>query len=154
MTPRFALRLEGTDISDPFRDRLLSLVLTDVAGMEADTLVLRLDNRESQIEMPRRGVNLALELGFDGAPMVAMGRFTVQGLSGEGEPDTLTIHAVAADMTGQIRAPRTQTWEGMTFGEIAAAIAARHGLQTTVAAALASHRFGMWHRRPSPIYTC
>lgn len=141
MTPRFTIRAGTDDVTTTIADRLMDLTITDNAGLEVDELQIRLDARDSVIAFPRRGVTLTVDLGFQGSPMAKMGSYVVQGVAGNGPPDTMTITAHAADMTGDIRVPRTVTWENQTFGQIVAAIAARHGLSNAVTAELANHPF-------------
>lgn len=128
MTPLFRIRADGGDATAAIADRLISLTLDDGDGMEADTLELVLDNRDRRVDEPATGARLDVALGFAGAPLVAMGLYTVNAVAGEGPLETLTIRAEAADLAGPIRSPRTETWEATTLPAIVERIAARAGL--------------------------
>lgn len=138
MTPAFRIAADGQDATAPIADRLLSLRVTDEAGLEADELELTLDNRGDRIEPPRRGAVLTLALGFTGAPLTEMGRFVVTATRGAGPVRTLSVVARSAAFDGPIRAPRTRVWRDRSFGAIARAIAAERGLTLRIAPAFDS----------------
>ncbi len=56
--------MDGADITQKLEKRLLSLTLTDNRGFEADQLDIELDDADGQLQLPRRGVVLSLELGW------------------------------------------------------------------------------------------
>lgn len=135
MTPAFRIAADGRDATAPIADRLLSLRVTDEAGLQADELEIALDNRDDRIAPPRRGAVLTLALGFSGQPLTEMGRFVVTATRGAGPVRTLSVIARAADFDGPIRAPRTRVWRTMSFGAVARAIAEERGLTPRVAPA-------------------
>ena len=47
MRPDWRILIDGQDRSEAFRDRLLSLTITDESGYHSDTVSVRLDDRES-----------------------------------------------------------------------------------------------------------
>lgn len=51
------------DATDCFRERFLSLSVTDEAGRESNASTLRLDDRGGAIEPPRRGTEFKVSLG-------------------------------------------------------------------------------------------
>ena len=155
MTPAFSLIADSTDVTTAIRDRLLSLTLADRAGMKSDTLTLRLDdrflllqnrhtvhpvhNRDGQIELPRKGAELSVSLGYERKP-VKMGVYIVDELELSAPPATLTIRAKAANMRSSLKAHKTRAFDEMTLGKLVAVIAAEHGLEPRVGDALASIR--------------
>ena len=128
MTPELRIRADGADITDVVRDRLVSLSVTDAVAEESDTCELTLDDRAPGIALPPTGAVLEVELGYAGRGLALMGRYTVSEIAQEGPPDTLTLRGAAADMLGSLKAPRTQSWDFPTIGEIVGEIAARHDL--------------------------
>ena len=100
MQPSFRIVADGTDVTQRLNDRLLKLTLLDKPGMESDSLILRLDDRDGQVALPRRGAVLEVHLGYAGEPLMRMGRFTVDTLQWAGPPDCLTVTAKAGDMRG------------------------------------------------------
>ena len=155
MTPAFSLIADRTDITAAITDRLLSLTLADRAGMKSDTLTLRLDdrflllqnrhtahpvhNRDGQIELPRKGAELSVSLGYEQKP-VKMGLYIVDELELSAPPATLTIRAKAANMRSSLKAHKTRAFNEMTLGKLVAVIAAEHGLEPRVGDALARIR--------------
>lgn len=141
MRPAFRIEADGADITGRLSDRLLSLVVTDAAGWQSDTAVIRLDDKVrgratgGAIALPRKGAKLRIWLGLERAAF--MGVFTVDELTVEGPPATVTISAKAADMRQEMKAPVTRSWHGVTVGDLVATVAARHGLSPRVAAELA-----------------
>lgn len=135
----FDVSANGRSITSLLNDRLVSLTITDAPGYESDTAEIVLDDRGYRIALPKVGATLEIALGFVETGLTRMGRYVVDGVSGEGPTATLTIKAKAADMTGAIRAPKTRAWEKKTLGDIASAIAGEHGLKAAVDAALKGH---------------
>ena len=136
MTPAFRIVADGADVTAVIQDRLLELTVQDLAGGEADTATLGIDDRANRVALPAHQAKLEISLGTRQTGLVAMGAFLVDRTELSGPPSTLRIQASAADMSGAIRAPRTTAWEGQTLGDIARAIAARAGLKPVVAAEL------------------
>lgn len=141
MRPIFEILVDGQDITARIGDRLLGLNVTDRSGHESDDLTFTIDNRGGLVEVPNRGVTLELSLGYRETGLVRVGAFVVDGASGEGPAQTMTITAKAADMTARLRAPRTRAWQDITLGEIVGEVATRHGLTGQTESALQGHRY-------------
>jgi uncharacterized protein len=137
MTPAFQISVAGEDVTAGLADRLLSLTITDEDGGTADRLELSLDDRDGRIAFPDTAATLVVALGFRGQALAAMGTFTVDGVSGDGPVQTMQITATAADLKGDIRAPRTRAWEGKTLALIVKTIAAEAGIRPVVGESVA-----------------
>ena len=136
MTPDLRVSANGRDITDVVRDRFLSVSVTDVVDEQADRFELTLDDRAPGIAVPPTGAGLDVELGFLEAGTAPMGSYTVTEVEKSGPPQTLTIRAHAADLLGELKAPRTRSWSLMTIGDVVGTIAGRHGLEPRVDPAL------------------
>ena len=141
MTPAFSILANGSDVTARFADRLIALTLTDNDGEEADRVEITLDDRGGLIALPDMDAVLEVALGF-GAALEPMGRFAVDGISGEGPEQTITLTATAADLKGPIRAPRTRAWEGKTLAQIVGQIAEETGLRAVIGESLAGAAWG------------
>ncbi|MEL6477608.1 MAG: contractile injection system protein, VgrG/Pvc8 family [Pseudomonadota bacterium] len=139
MRPIYQITVDGQDITAQIADRLTTLTVIDEAGFEADRLDFTLDNRQGLIERPRRGVKLELALGFIETGMTRIGSFIVDSLSGGGPNQIMNVSAKAVDLTGGIRAPRTEGWTEVTLDTVVTTIARRHQLTPVIAPILAPH---------------
>ena len=141
MTPDFRIEADADDVTAAIRDRLLSLRITDEDGVKADRLEMALDDRDGRIAFPATDTVLTVSLGFRGAPLALMGRYAVDGVSGEGPTRRMTVAAHAADMKTEIRAAQTRAWEGKSLADIVKVIASEAGLDPVVAASIAGVRW-------------
>lgn len=125
---------DGTDVTGNFKDRLVSLTITDEAGSRSDTAEIMVDDRSNLVALPVTGAKLQIALGVGG--LVEMGTYVVDDVSGEIAPDTMTVSAKAADMLGGIRARKTRSWSEVTVEDIVGKIAGEHGLKPMVSDSL------------------
>jgi hypothetical protein len=139
--PGIRVSIDGKDITsrlvDTSRKRVLvSLTVTDEAGLKSDSAELVIDNREG-FPAPPVGSNMEVWLGYEPAPKY-MGQFRIDEWTKGGPPNTLTVSAKSAEFTTQIKETKARSWDGMTIGSIIQQIAADHGLGTAVDPALAA----------------
>lgn len=142
MRPAFKIIAQGSDITALIADRLISLQITDKAGVESDRLTITIDDRDQRIELPRKGARIEVSLGYVGAPLIRMGRYVVDEIEVGGPLRYLTIRANAVDMTSGFRSPRERSWDGITLGDLVSTIAGEHDLIPAVASSLASRALG------------
>jgi len=131
------VHINGEDRSALIRDRLLSLSLTDNAGIDSDTVALTLDDRTPHIKLPPIEASLKLWLND-----VYMGYYHVSELETDDKAGTLAITATGAKMTGPIKAPRDDSHDEISLGTLAGTIARRHGHPLSISAALADTALG------------
>ena len=132
MIPAFRIMVAGEDATGKVADRLLGLTVTDEDGTKADRLELELDNRDGGLAFPDTEAQIEVSLGYRGLPLSMMGVYAVDGVSGSGPRLTMRITATAADLKGDIRAPRTRGWEGKSLRDIVGTIAGEAGLRAVV----------------------
>ncbi len=137
MTPVYQILADSQDITAKIADRLLSLTLTDEAGIQSDTVEIRLDDRDNGIVLPRTGAELVVSIGYRETGLVRMGLYIVDELVLAGPVRTLTIRGKAANMPQSIKAPKTRPWDEVTLGDLVANIAGEHGLTPRIGAELA-----------------
>jgi len=136
--PTYRLTVGGKDITPTINARLISLRLDETRGDEADQLELVLSDHDGQLDIPRKGVTLALQLGWVGADLVNKGSFTVDEAEHSGAPDVLTLRARSADLSRSLSGRRDQSWHDLTLGQIVTTLAQRNGLRARIEPALAS----------------
>ncbi len=133
--PAWKLIVNGKDIGAEVSHRLVSLVLTEKRGTDADELSIVLADHDGKLALPPAGATIELHLGWRdlgtsaGATLIDKGRYKVDQLTHTGTPDVLNIRARSADLTRAFRTRRTQSWSSTTLGAVLAEIAGRNGLQ-------------------------
>ena len=100
MTPMFRIVADGADVTAKINDRLLLLRTSDKPGMESDEFELRIDDRDGQVKLPRRGSAIEIYLGYAETTLARMGSYTVDTVEVSGPPDTIVIKGKASDVRG------------------------------------------------------
>lgn len=132
-TPAYVLKIDSRDITGNISDRLMSLTLTDNRGFEADQLDIELNDADGRVELPTRGAELTLFIGWKGEALIGKGSFTVDEVEHRGAPDVVTVRARSADFRGTLNSRREESWHDTTLGGIVRAIAARNKLDAGIA---------------------
>lgn len=141
--PAARLEFDGRDVStDIFGEGgcLVSLTITDEAGLQADSIQIELDDREG-FKPPAKGSLIKVWLGWEPSPRY-MGAYKVDEWVKRGPVRMLSVTARAAELTTSIRAAKTRSWHEKTLGQIAQQIARDHGLTATVDATVAAVAIG------------
>ena len=141
-TPVIKITADNKPLDSQIMNRLISLTVTDNKAMEADELSIVLNDHDSKLELPKRGVKLQCWLGFSDIGTHDMGIFSVDTVEWSGTPDTITIKAKSADMTGAIKTTRSQSYHQKTLGSIASEVANRHSLKLSIKPELANIQLG------------
>lgn len=138
MTPAYRIAVNGKNITDTVSPLLVSLSINDEAGLKSDQVTLTLDDRDQQIEAPNTGAKMKVAIGYLETGLIEQGEYTVDEVTAEGPPDALIIRAKAADMGGDMKAPREKSWHLTTLGGIIKAVAETHKLTPVIPEELAS----------------
>lgn len=134
--PAFRLSVDGNDIAQLVSPRLMSLLLTDNRGIEADQLSITLSDHDGMLAIPRNGAVIRLWLGWSDTGLVDKGTYTVDEAEHTGAPDVLSIRARSADLRKGLKTKRERSWSNTTLGEVLGDIATGNGLKATIASAL------------------
>ena len=108
MRPDWRILIDGQDRSEAFRARLLSLTITDESGYYSDTVSVRLDDRDGRIVLPRLGVEMVVQLGYEEIGRVEMGRYTVDEIELSGPPYSCALLKTVPFCRGPRSRPLTQ----------------------------------------------
>jgi phage protein D len=145
MTPVFKVVADRVDITARIKSRLIDLKTTDEAGMKSDTCSFTLDDRDGVIELPRHGAQLEVWLGYKQTGLAKIGTYFVDETSMSGWPQTISVSAKAADLTGDttgdIKSSLTRHFDNISLGELVTTIAKEHGLTGKISAVLAAIHF-------------
>lgn len=136
MKPTYRLTANDRDITDTIRQHLVSLSVSDSAGIESDTLDIVLADRRD-IRWPSRGAGLSFWLGYGDDPAFK-GLFMVDELDHAGSPDTITIHAKAMDRLNLGKDLKSRDWSGQSLGQVVSKIATEQGLIPAISDSLQS----------------
>ncbi len=128
MRPTFSIIANGQNITNLINGRLLSLQVTDKAGIKSDLLTLTLDDCDHKIDLPIHGAELECYIGYEGYQTDRVGFYVVDEVELSAPPAVLVVRAHAADMRRSLKSNRDQTYENITLGELLSTIANRHGL--------------------------
>jgi phage protein D len=136
--PAYQLTVDGRNITPQIEARLMSLTLTESRGDEADQLDIELDDADGALQLPPKGAEISLLLGWKGFGLVDKGLFEVDEIEHSGAPDRISIRARSAEMRRQLRTRSERSWHDTTVGAIVEAIARRNNLTPRVDASLAA----------------
>ncbi len=131
-TPVWSLTWSGTDVTAEVAAFVTSLTVTDRKEGESDELAVELEDRDGRWRgawAPEKGDVLDVSLGFADGGMIDAGRFEVDEIEHGGPPDRLSVRALATGVTDELRTKRHRAFEGRTLPQIAAAVAADHGME-------------------------
>lgn len=131
-TPVWSLTWSGTDVTAEIAAFVTSLTVTDRKEGESDEVTVELEDRDGRWRngwMPSKGDVLDVVIGFQGGAMIDAGRFEVDEIEHSGPPDRLHVRGLAASVTEALRTKRHRAFEGQTLPQIAAAVAAGHGME-------------------------
>lgn len=64
ITPTLRIVADGADVTAKINDRLLLLRTSDKPGMDSDEFELRIDDRNGQVVLPRRGSSIEIYMGY------------------------------------------------------------------------------------------
>ncbi|KZN57593.1 hypothetical protein N473_06820 [Pseudoalteromonas luteoviolacea CPMOR-1] len=131
MHPVFKITANNIDITQIVTDRVLSITVTDEAGVDSDTLSVVLDDRDNHIKLPTQGAEIAIELGI-GDRKVDKGLYIVDEVILSGQPDELELRCKAADMRASLKERKTRSFDNVTLGDLLRSIASQHGLQAAI----------------------
>jgi len=140
MTPEFRIIHDAADMTARIADRLMSLRVSDEAGITSDQFEMELDNRDRAIAIPDTGAILEVEMGYAGQSLYQMGRYTVDEIEASGLPRTLRLGGKSADMKASLKSGKKRVWAKTTIAAIVQTIAADHGLAPHVAGRFAQIR--------------
>ena len=135
--------LDGKDLTDKLKPRLVSLRLTEKRGESADAIEIKLTDHDGQLALPKEGARLSVQLGWERGTgvkvgLVDKGSFKVDDVTWDGPPDCVTITGRSADLKESFRTRKTRIWKDQTLSAILGKIAGEHGLTAKCHADLAS----------------
>lgn len=137
MQPVFKILANNDNVTELIKERLIRLSITDEIGFVSDAATIVIDNHDDQVEVPARGAELEVYLGYDVDALVKMGKFMVDEVELSGPPNQISITARSSDTfeksnLGSIVSPKSRSWHDITFPDMVAAIAKENKLSPLV----------------------
>ncbi len=129
--PFFKVLYNGTNITEDVQKYLISLRYTDKEEGESDEVEIELDDVDGLWRgpwYPDKGAKLTVTIGYDDVQLDC-GTFEIDDIELKGAPDTVTIKALAAAISGDLRTKRSYAHEKKTLQQIARTVASKHGYQ-------------------------
>lgn len=152
-TPVWRLTIDGKEVE---KKRLVSLSTTDNRGMEVDQLSVEFSDQDGELELPSKGVELQLFLGYKGQDLVDRGTFIVDCVKHSGPPDMVSVTAKSARASNKngpddvktpdgpsdkLKVGKEKSWDDIVLGDIVKEIAAAHELEPKISKTLKEHYF-------------
>lgn len=136
MKPTFSIIADDKDITSKIADRLISLTVTDEAGLQSDTVEIKIDNRDFAVALPRTGADLRIHMGY-GTALRYMGLYKAEDVTLSGPPSSMTVRGNATFFSSTLKAPKSRSFDNVTIGGLVAKIASEHGYEPRVGQAMA-----------------
>ncbi len=131
-TLAFAVKYKKKDISALLAPYVTSISFTDNMDNTADTISIELedsDDRWMGSWYPTKTDEISLSFGYLGEKALDAGAFYIDQISIQAPPSTVTIEAIAAMVTEDLKTKRSAAYENKTLKQIVAEIAKRHKLE-------------------------
>ena len=138
--PAWRVTLDGQDLTERFKPRLLELSLDESRGDDADQLDLVIHDHDGRMDIPPRGALLRVAIGWEGQGLVDHGTFQVDEAEHSGAPDIISVRARSADLTRPMRTRAERSWHDTTLGAVLNDIAKRHGLKAKIDPGLSARK--------------
>lgn len=126
--PIFELTIAGKNVTQDISEFLSSVEYTDKLEDESDEVQLVLDDISGvwhSTWYPQQGDSLTLKMGYKDN-MLDCGEFEIDEIELRGQPDTMTVKAIAAAINKDLRTKKSVAYEKQTLKKIAQKIADKH----------------------------
>jgi len=137
-SPSWVLVYQGVNITADISRMVLSISYVDELGGRAGDLEVELEDREKRWQgawFPQQGDGVSLLIGYGGEQLLPCGDFQVDDLELQGPPDVFHLRCLPAWITPSLRTRNSLGYENQTLPQIAATVAARHGMSVVGAPA-------------------
>lgn len=136
MKPAFKITVNGSDITEVLAGRLVSLSITDEAGVNSDRVELEIDDRDERLTIPPLKATMTVEIGYQGGALVKKGTYTIEDIDVGGPLRYMTMRGTSVGASKGAAAGREASWDNTTLGEVAKTIAGRHGWKLAISSDL------------------
>ncbi len=138
----YSIIVGGQDITQNLSPVLISLSVTDKAGVSSDSASIEIDDTGGRIVLPSHGSLVLISLGWEGQGMGRVFEGTVDDIraSGSRSGRTLSISAKGMDTRGKAKQGQRRHFDDTTIGDAMKKAGSFAGLTVSVDGSLASIR--------------
>jgi len=122
----------GANITSDVTTYVTTIRFRDILEHAASEIEIRMEDRDHFWQgpwLPQRGDTLGLSIGYVGQSLLPCGLFTIDSVVLDGPPDVVTMKAVSASITLDMRSRRSAHYENVTLRQIVEQIAQKYNLQ-------------------------
>ena len=130
IVPYYVLTINGKNVTQDVSAFLSSVEYNDKLEAESDDVQLVIDDVAGLWQSswyPQQGDSLTLKMGYKGN-MIDCGLFEIDEIELSGQPDVMTVKAIAAAVMKAIRTKSSKNYEKQSLRQIAQFVADKHEL--------------------------
>ncbi len=132
----FKIEVQGDDITTIIKQRLESIIVTDVSNSDSDSVAITLADHNRDIALPELGAEMQVSIGYEG-DLRWVGIFIIDEIATSDKAGTLSIYGKAADVFSSLKEKRTENHGDISLGDLLAKIAGRNNYEAAIDSELA-----------------
>jgi phage protein D len=131
LEPTYKIEYNKKDITKDISDYVLNINYNDYEHGQSDEIEIIFEDSEKLWQnawIPSKGDTLRLYIGYANEKLLNCGLFEIDEIEFSTPPDTLTVKAIATNITKSLRQKNSVAYENKTLKQIATEIAKKHDL--------------------------
>lgn len=128
----YKIVVNGQDIGGLVSSRLIRLIVTDNRGIEADTVEIELSDHDGLLEIPPKGAEIEVWIGWSNQGLIYKGKYIVKEREHYGAPDVISIRGSSADLKATLKKKKERSFDNKSIKDIISTIANEHALKPMV----------------------
>ena len=131
LKPVFKIEYENKDITASIAPNVISVSYSDCEHGKSDEVEIQIEDRDNLWKScwyPSKCDTINLNIGYESEKLLNCGSFEIDEMEFSAPPDTITLKALAANITKPMRQNNSVAYENKTLLQIAQEIAQNHNL--------------------------
>ena len=126
----FSISINGVGISEELKKRVISLKISDSAGIQSDSCFIELDDYDDSLPLPRSEAILVVSIGYKETGIRELGRYYTKEITLNGGRRTMQIygHAVSKAMMSEKDKSRSKE----KLDSVLSSMASEYGLDSVI----------------------
>lgn len=141
MVPDARITINGEEVHSVFKNRLISITITDNSGLDGDTISCDLSDGYPFARIPKKGDKLKVWLGYKGSDLTYFGEYVIESPTVHCLPYGISVNAKSASMRDTLKQQKTRHWDNKSLKDIASEIAAEHALKVAVSENIGAYQY-------------